>query len=308
MAHYLTTNSLIENVVTRGMIPETQNTFTEERFLMFANDAMELGVVPHILSYHENYLLKHDVIQMLPGVTRYEIPSRAIGNKLRDVSYVDTSGGIIEMTQIDIDDESFYPMYTTLNLNIFYIEGNEIVTTQKDNGSLKVSYYLRPSQLVSETRSARITAINTSTNTLTLDLSNSSDFSITLTDKYDITSTKNPFKAIGLELVPSSFTTTSVTFSQIPSNLQVGDVLTYADESIIPQIPVELHNMLAQRMVMSCYEALGDVNGLQAAGARLAEMELKTGSLLDNRVEGAPRKITTRHSALRRTLTAVRRR
>ena len=44
---------------------------------------------------------------------------------------------------------------------------------------------------------------------------------------------------------------------------------------------------------------MGDKEGLQISNAKLQEIEARQGSLLDDRSEGTPQKITARHSLLR---------
>jgi hypothetical protein len=87
----------------------------------------------------------------------------------------------------------------------------------------------------------------------------------------------------------------------IPAKLQINDVIALPEETTIPQIPIELHSMLAQRAAMRCLESLGDNTGLQAAAAKLADMEAKTASLIDNRVESSPLKVVPRHGLITRT-------
>jgi hypothetical protein len=65
--------------------------------------------------------------------------------------------------------------------------------------------------------------------------------------------------------------------------------------------------MLAQRVTMRCLEALGDQAGLTLAAAKLLEMEQKTGSLIDSRVEGAPLKVAPKNTFLRRGRNYLRR-
>jgi hypothetical protein len=94
----------------------------------------------------------------------------------------------------------------------------------------------------------------------------------------------------------------------IPKKLGVDDIIALPEETSIPQIPIELHSMLAQRVAMRCLESLGDVPGLQAAAAKLADMEAKTGSLIDNRVESSPMKIVPRHTPIKRSSYSANRR
>jgi hypothetical protein len=52
--------------------------------------------------------------------------------------------------------------------------------------------------------------------------------------------------------------------------------------------------VLAQRVAQRVLEAIGDSEGLNNATAKVAEMENKLSTMLDNRVEGAPRKVVNR--------------
>ena len=116
---------------------------------------------------------------------------------------------------------------------------------------------------------------------------------------------------LGISVGDNFSTTASFTLLQsilvqgvvtIPAKLRVDDVISLPEETIIPQIPIELHPMLAQRVVMRCLESLGDTAGLQLAGAKLADMEAKTGSLIDNRVESSPMKIVPRHTPIKNAI------
>lgn len=303
---YLTTNTLIDSVKRRASIPESQQTFQEADFLAFANEELDLGIIPHVLSYHEEYFVYTELVEIEADVQRYPIPERAVGNKLRELSYVDESGNIFEMTRINIDDiAAFQGNYTTSSYTTFYVEGGDIVllppVSSTPTGSLRFSYYLRPNELVSEDRVAIITSIDTNTGEVTVD--NVPD-NITVADELDFIQTKSPHKSLAIDITAQGINTVTkvITFDpdDLPSRLAVGDQVALAGETIVPQVPSDLHSMLAQRVAARCLESLGDTQGITLANTKLAEMEQKTGALLDNRVEGASQKILNRHSTLHR--------
>lgn len=320
MAKGYTTDSLIESVKRRAMLPESTQTFKDEDFLAFANEELDIGVVPLILSFHEDYLMRTDPVPLSGTKTRYQIPNRAMGNKIREVQFQDTSGIIYEMTRLFIEDLPYFQNGSlgsqAGSVRSFYMEGNEIVITPVNNtlplaGNLLVSYYIRCSEIVSETRAATITAIDTTTGVVTLDTYPTVFPSVSGT-LVDMTCHKSPFSILAFDLQPTAFGSTvnpSLTFdpADLPVNLTVGDTISLAEETIIPQIPVELHGMLSQRIAIRCLEALGDTQGLQNAMVKLQEMELKAGNIIDNRVEGAPLKVAPKHTFLRRSRTYMRR-
>ncbi len=432
-AKTLSTNRLIESISLRALLPISQVTFEIPQFLYFINEEMDLGVVPHILAYHEDYLLFHEEIPVQYGVDRYQIPSRAIGTKLRDISF--SEGGVIrEMTRISIEDvaeRQFQFNYSSLAA--FYIEGDEIVIPMqlaKDASTLLVAYYIRPNTMVDENDVSIVTSINRNNGLVTVDKSPNIFINNT---EFDITSSKSSFRLIAKEIVPdgtatennlnftfgtqrscdytlpalgsipnasylsivdnsqglnsinvfwfdilgtnlpptvpganlnrvdcstcvttddliqvliatflATYTDNRLIMSQlsptniniinggpgisvgnnfivaavgfttvetinaigevtIPKKLNIDDVIALPEQTIIPQIPIELHAMLAQRCAMRCLEALNDISGLQAAQLKLADMETKTSALINNRVESAPLKIIPRHTPIKRS-------
>lgn len=106
--------------------------------------------------------------------------------------------------------------------------------------------------------------------------------------KYDITLSSSAISGNNIEFNPSD----------IPSELLVGDYVCSEYECIIPQLPPDLHNGLAERACARILAAIGDQAGLATINQKLQEVEARQGQLLDNRVEGAPIKIRSRNSLL----------
>lgn len=308
MAKFLTTDSLIKSVIRRAMLPVSQVTFKEEDFLAFANEELDLGLVPHILSFHEDYFIYPESIPLQDNLVRYPIPHRAMGNKLREVRVRDANGNLYEMTRIFVEDEPYFQYNSAgsgpTTLRTFSVQGNEIVlnispSSSGITGALEMLYYIRPNEMVSEDRVARVVAVDTTLNKVQVDKVPDAFAGATV---FDITSSKNPHKLIAVEIEPTVVANTSnlfFTFAELPKGIQKGDVIALPEETIIPQTPLELHSLLAQRIAMRCLEALGDAQGLQAAALKLQDMELKSGFIIDDRVEGAPKKVNNFHSFLR---------
>jgi hypothetical protein len=64
--------------------------------------------------------------------------------------------------------------------------------------------------------------------------------------------------------------------------------------------------ILAHRVATRILESMGDTEGLTNANQKLAELEQNINTLVDNRVEDSPKKITN-HRAILRTGLFVRR-
>jgi len=317
MAKVLSTDLLVTSSLRRAMIPSDQVTFTSTDVQDIMNEELGIHILPVILRAHEEYFVSSEDIPVVSTKTKYKIPYRAIGNKLRDVSYVDAGGAVYEMTRVSMEDISSYTgQYSTNRTYAFYIENDSIVlmnqTTQ--SGSLRMSYFLRPNELVADSRGGIISAIDTTSvvgqTTLTME-SFPTHFSTIST--FDIVQGKSPNKIITFDRAVVSVddvakTITFTTIDSIDSDLVAGDVVSQAEESIYPQMPTELQPILAQRVAVKMLEALGDTEGMKNAQTELERMEYNSMSLIDNRVEGSAQKINNRHSALRESTLGYRNR
>lgn len=116
---------------------------------------------------------------------------------------------------------------------------------------------------------------------------------------YDVQIPLNSITTTSFTPSPNAQTNT-ITFSieDIPSALIVGDYICLANECIIPGIPSDLHEVLAERVSARIQRALGDQAGLQATMQKVGEMETNQAKLIDNRTEGTPQKILGRHTLL----------
>lgn len=302
----MTSDDIIASVKRRAMIPGSQSTFTDTDFLAFADEEMSLGLVPSVLRVHEDYLLWSVDIPMVNNQSSYPIPYRAIGNKAREIAFKDVNGNIIEMTRIGIEQLPDYNGRSASSNRIYayYLENNKIklvpTITTGVSGSLRVSYYLKPNKLVKLNRVAVVQSIDTVTGAVVVNAI-PSDFQVT--QKLDLISTRSPHVTLNFDVMAANINniTNTITFnlSDLPADLEVGDHICMSGETAIPQIPSDLHVVLAHRVAARCLEAMGDTEGLQAANAKLAEMEFNTTTLIDNRSEGSPKKVFSRHGFLR---------
>lgn len=313
----LTTSALLKSIKRRTLVPDNQNTFSDQDFIDLMNEEMMIGIVPSVLQTKEEYFIFKQIIPLVPDKSNYPIPERALANKLREICFRDTASANFnneyEMTQIAIDDR-----YTGLSngtgssdftgFRRFYVMGSDIIlhpnVGPSPYGALAFYYYLRPNTLVKDTQVASIVAINRTTGEITLSsipsgytLYSSASNNVLLTG-YDFVKAKSPHNILSIDVTATSINNTTkvitVNVDSIPKDLEIGDYMPLAGQSCIPNIPTELHMVLAQRVAQRVLEAIGDSEGLNNATAKVAEMENKLSTMLDNRVEGAPRKVVNR--------------
>jgi hypothetical protein len=163
---YLTSDDLIASVQRKIAVPLSQVTFTNDDILAFANEEMMISQVPSVLLYHEEFFVHQITVPLITGVSRYTIPDRAIGMRLRDVKWMDNAGNMFDMTRVAPEDKAFFQLNIGANQAIhkFYVEGNDLVLTPSvvsfPTGNLILSFFLRPNQLVRNAKSATVVGIN----------------------------------------------------------------------------------------------------------------------------------------------------
>jgi len=310
MSRILTSSKLVESVRKRAMIPTDTSVYTDEDILDILNEEMDAGLLSTLLVLHEEYLVNFKDYDLPVTGNMFEIPYRAIGNKLRDVSVVTSDGNHYELSRISLEQLGDYKNgLISSDRNVFYVENNyiKLVDTQLSGEKLRMYFYLRPNTLVLEKNIGVIQDINTSTGAITLV---SFPDSFANLSSMDFVAKRSPNKIYKYDISPVSVNTNTrtVTFDplDLPNNLMVGDYLCLAEETPVPNIPTEMHPLLAQRAAVHILEALGDTEGLANAKAKLSQMESSINNIIDDRVEGAPQKINPRYSALQETSTLLR--
>ena len=277
-------------------------------------------VLPLVMSAHTEYYVYDEDITLCSSTNRYAIPYRAAGNKLRDIQFVDQGGSHYEFTLISIEDRVCYACnYTTSRLIPYYFEADEIVMLnfQRTGGNLRFSYFLTPNELVEVNRGAKISAIcvGCCTTTFTLD---AFPTHFSCTSCFDFVKGRSPHKIRTFDVAICSIcsTTKTVTFdncqltrtvtdglTQEAITFVVGDYITKSEETVLPQLPAEIHSILAQRTAIKLLEGLGDTEGMKNATEQLKEIEDKAMTLIGNRNDGSPKKINIKHSLLKSSTT-----
>lgn len=306
---YFTTNSLIEDIKRRASIPTSQKTFQTADFLSFINTELKIGLVPSIISVNEEYYVYPKETTIVANKSSYEIPYRAIGGKLRDLFFKDTNGNLYEMSRISADDKSLYQQTNLASQYLFYyLQGNSVVLVPNIGssavGSLLFTFYMRPSDLVEESRVAIITdiAVDSMAGTTTYSV-DEVPTGMTILENLDLLQAKPGHKIrswdVNATIVNSVSKTITFSTDDIDSETEVGDHIAFAGECIIPQCPSDLQSILSQRSAARCLEALGDTQGLTNANTKLQEMEVKTLPLIDARVTGSALKVVNKRGLLR---------
>lgn len=283
-----TTTGLLASIRRRASLPSATTSGTADSdLILFADEALTEEIVPLIMSVREEYFVAVDDTTLTASTTSFRIPYRAIGRKLREISIVSGNNVITDV-----------PRYSTDDLQSasfgFYIQGDKVMlvnTSGSIAGTWRMHYYRTPSKLVAIGAAAVISAINTTTKVVTVLGVPSNMSSSTM---FDFVRADPGFDCLAIDQT-ASIASTNLTFtSALPAELAVGDYVTLPGESPIPQIPPELHNLLAQSVAVKVMEAMGDNNGVGMAKSKLDEMRRQALILIEERVDGESAKAVNR--------------
>lgn len=311
MALVYTSDELIEAVRDLGMISSAGSTGTEDGdILSHLTATLQSRLVPELMRVREEYFLVSERLTLTSSQSRYRIPHRAIGGKLRDLWYVDASGERHLITRVQREDLHDWSTDTTNEPTAYYIEGNYIVLLPpvgSPSGTLEMIYYFRPGDLVVESEGRKITAINTSTNTVSFGSDCPSTW--TTNSTFDIHSAKSGAEikdwdmaatAVGAvgdeEKITFTHTLTGTTFGTHP--IEVGDWVCLAGEAVIPAIPRDFHSILVRGAALRLAEALGDAQAVQIHGTFFTKDLENSVRLIESRVEGRPPRLRGRRGML----------
>ena len=252
--YYKNSDEILRSVKRRVVVPESQNLFTDQDLLDFATEEIDSHIVPLINIQQENYFLTFETVEIVPGQTRYTIPYRATGNKLKDLAFIPSNETprVKEMSEIDVGDlPAFDRSYSNSEPYIYYVSSNEICLVPETNnftGFLRFGFYLRTNALVPMEEVGTITNVDTNAGIVTV---SSIPEKFTVDDLYDFVMEKSPHKILSYDNPVTSVNTGTgqITFGpgNLPTGLAKGDLVCLAGETGIPNIPSDLHNMCCHR-------------------------------------------------------------
>jgi hypothetical protein len=309
MSRILNGDAMINSARRRTMTPEDTSTFTDADILDILDEEMNAQVLDKLKVLHgDNLTVVVDIPRNDEG--SYDIPYRAVGNTLRDLSMV--QGDVLyELSQISIGElpDHTYSSDSNAYMDMFYMENSQIklVGPSRSYTSIRMRFMLRPNVLTKQEEAGTISDIVTDdiAGTTTLVLSSVGRNFVSGVE-YDIIGAKSPNKIKAFDKLPTSVSigsSGSIVFNTADlsnelRDIKKGDYVSLAGETPVPNIPTEMHPLLAQAAAVQLLESMTDTEALTNAQKRMEKMTASIQTLVDNRVDLAPKKIKPRHSAL----------
>ncbi len=302
------TDSLLPTLRLLPLMPAVQALFTNPDLLTIMTFEMTSKIVPLIDNQAEEYFITEDNIPYDASQTVFDIPSRALGGKLRSVTFVDANNNEVRIPRLRLEDIMSNVNATGLAINPalwgFYLRNNKVVlylgsTTGSSNGFqfLRLRYVRQPNQLVLSTACAQVVS---STGDVVTVASIPSTF--TTGESYDIIQNQpQMFDSLldGGTITAIDTMTKELTFTTgtVPTDLAAGDWICLANQSPIPQIPYSPgFDLLLQLSAAKCLEIHGDTQGFNVAMSQASDMKNYFISVITPRVDANVIRLTTPNS------------
>lgn len=290
---------LIESVKDRSFVPISQSTFDDAGILRVLDEELKLKLVADLIKVREDFFLYRKTVPIVANKQTYFIPTRAIGNAIKALFFVDSSG-TRPLTKKDIDQLGDYAGETG-DPQHFYFEGDQVGLFPypgASGASLLFSYPRKPSQLALTTSCAKITAVSSLAGATTFTVDTDLTADLIAGDLVDFNKGTSPFGLWADEVSITAITATTIEVpttsvddtdgSVVPAR---GDYICPAGYSNIAQVPEEFLPVLAQMGAVRLLGSIGAMSKWQAAKAELKEMRDEALKLVKNRAESAPDKV-----------------
>ncbi|GAC1460090.1 MAG: hypothetical protein NVSMB70_05440 [Chamaesiphon sp.] len=288
------TSDLALSVQRRAAVPNAQVTFSSADFYALIDEEIESKLIPLVLKNLEEYYVADFPYNITANQNQYQIPTRAIAGKLRDVQIISSSDSqsISPLERLDITDlyaSTSSSSRVRIKKNGFYIKGNSIYmypTPTSTQNIINLEYYIRPNASVDPSVCAAITAFTSTTITVS-----SLPANITVSTPVDLVKVNSGFECTAIDQTITGIASNVLTFASLPTNLTIGDYVCQAKQSCVVQVPQELLPLLSQYVVVRVLAAQGDGQALQMAMSELQKLEDNANILISPRVDGKLKRV-----------------
>lgn len=292
------TTALVASIKLKGSLPSSQNLFSDDDLISFLDSEMRSLIVPQIMDTREEFLIESVDIVTTTGVLN--IPSNAIGLKLKLVELVRGDGSSFPLPRIEYQQRGSLSNTNGSGTPIwFYLKGNKVycypAPTTGVPVTIRLTYLRRPNILTSTNNCGQITAIDVNTGIVSVV---AAPTTWAVGTRLDIIQGIPGFDSLYENIAIVAVAGFDITLASVVG-LSVGDWLSPAGFSPIPQVVFEAHNLIAQAAAAKAMESLADSAGLEAAQAKLQEIQKSFNTMITPRVDSSVKKIVQFNGPMR---------
>jgi hypothetical protein len=280
----MNTTQLISSIKRKTSMPTSQGLWTDSRIVESINEELQISMVPLMMRIQEDHFTAYEAYATF--TREIPIPPKAIGSKIKSIGFY--TEGYLSRPIPRMDEENSF-----LNRNLGFVFEKYSIKFMFDqfpqtNQEIRVYYYKRPNSLAEGALVTNIDSVDPLTNTIVV---TSATSWMVAGAKIDVQSIANPFSMVAEDITIVSITGTSLVLSSV-EGLTAGDSVAEAGYCFYPNVPVELHSLLAQRVAVKVLEANGSQQEMAAAQGIYNQMEKDAIYILTPRADGTTAKFT----------------
>ena len=255
----VTLTGLLNEIRRYGSIPNTAVTGSQDTDMVAYLNRNLMSCASEVIKCREGFMRRYKDHTLVSGQTRYRIPTRAIGNRLDAVLFLDSAGKVLRK----LDEVPYGVVSNFRNVTDtmgYHLEAGDVVLTPiaptGQVATIRMVYYIRPAEIVDsldEASGSCFTVTAVAGNVLTLMASHG----LTTGTKIDIMKGGPPFEYLSVDENPSAVGASTVTVAD-GSRVEVGDYVCKADKAPIAQVPDVFYPVLAAMAAQEYWLALGD--------------------------------------------------
>lgn len=334
----LSYDEILTRVKLRISVPENQDRILDSDYVTLINQALEETVYPQMLVLNEDFFTVKQILPMrsASGTILYPsstipVPKRAYARGIRAIKYQNSTGELISVPQVAMDDLDKFPTTGYENSSSpvgFYFLNDSIVLLGGANnldGSLVIHFVPKASTIVSDSSAyAQVDSINYASGTFTFGVASVPSYmeaycATSLTQLFDVyRSDTGALIAIDLPLsrAANAFSTMLLTADDVqnlaayqtggfsgPGNTvnAIGQTtysreifLVPAAKSYYSVLPPAADNMLILELTGRILESLGFFEDLQVNEVKQKKAYTSLSQVLGERLSGEAKVITNR--------------
>lgn len=274
--------------------PSGQGNFTDAKVIDLFNDVIRDYIAPLVISYKEEFVTYYADQTLSASTIRYEIPNRAIGNKVRKIEIIDSSGNVVVDRRAELAGKNGYyysGAYVYFNSN--YLAGiagntlriyyhrilNKLVPSGTDSSGVSVAYTLYGTNV-----NVRYATASTAT---TITLNGSSIPSTFVANAYvDIISQDNPYQVKGRIKIVSTSGQVLTVEAHTSITIDDNDWVCLEGWTPVPNLPQDFHGLIIAKTAERIAAKIGDTGRYQIASADYQNLVTSLATIMKNRDEG----------------------
>lgn len=277
------TSDLLTAVKRRAFSPSSQATLTDADILDLATEELHSYLVPLVNGVREGYFEYYEDFVVSTTDNEIQIPDRAVGGRVNYVCFRNNGRDLpiprVDPLDVYRENDALY-INSLIDTNPgYYIRNHTLVFRgQLQANTVRVYYFARPGDLIATTDARQVVTVNSGSLVLSSALG-----TLTTGVAFDLIRNTPGFVPLGFDMT-ATVAGATLTFVP-PDGVEVGDWVSLANQSPIPQIPYELHPLLRERTVAAVLQSLGFKQDAQLAFAAAAQMEVKSIEMITLRAD-----------------------